>query len=397
MIMKAEVSSKAHPEYGQATIPLPIPDSQYDSVIDLLEAMDIGSPTAQDCRVDGLDTEYPILNRLVAQSVNVDELDFVGASFISLASASGESSLISLLRLSKSKPLHWVSIWLPLKRLDSFCAGEKEKFQAMASKLCLSDIKDFINLTFCCQQATSSEQVPYPSLPPPAKARSFHCSSSPNRTRFAGLRFGFPLHQNEAKPAGTGVVTPYGVVYDNGMELEQLYDGRHFPAYCHKPATMVVGINSRPEGAATGYLYLPCPDKQIQRTLERAGIGPEGYRMEITMGELPPQVSAVVSVTRDGLDDLNALCRAIEPLDTEQREKLGAAVLLAQPTYASEVRQLAENLDQFDFVPKPSNPDADCAITDLGYVSYHGSLTLEALMMDDPAEQYRQEQGMGGI
>ena len=119
--------------------------------------------------------------------------------------------------------------------------------------------------------------------------------------------------------------------------------------------------------------------------------------MEIAMDELPPQVSAVVSVTRDGLDDLNALCRAIEPLDTEQREKLGAVVLLAQPTYASEVRQLAESLDQFDFVPKPSNPDADCAITDLGYVSYHGSLTLEALMMDDPAEQYRQEQGMGGI
>ena len=68
--------------------------------------------------------------------------------------------------------------------------------------------------------------------------------------------------------------------------------------------------------------------------------------MEITMDELPPQVSAVVSVTRDGLDDLNALCRAIEPLDTEQREKLGAAVLLAQPTYASEVRQLVESLDQ---------------------------------------------------
>lgn len=118
MIMKAEVSSKAHPEYGQATIPFPIPDSQYDSVIDLLEAMDIGCPTAQDCRVDGLDTEYPILNRLVAQSVNVDELDYLA------------------------------------KRLDSFCAGEKEKFQAMASKLCLSDIKDFINLTFCCQRAT---------------------------------------------------------------------------------------------------------------------------------------------------------------------------------------------------------------------------------------------------
>lgn len=40
MIFKAEVSSKAHPEYGQATIPFPIPDNQYDSIIELLETMD---------------------------------------------------------------------------------------------------------------------------------------------------------------------------------------------------------------------------------------------------------------------------------------------------------------------------------------------------------------------
>ena len=39
--------------------------------------MDIGFPTAQDCRVDGLDSRYPILNRLVAQSPNVDELDYL--------------------------------------------------------------------------------------------------------------------------------------------------------------------------------------------------------------------------------------------------------------------------------------------------------------------------------
>ena len=68
--------------------------------------------------MDGLDSSYPILDQLVTQTVNVDELDYLA------------------------------------KRLDSFCQGEIEKFQAMASQLCLSDIKDFINLTFCCQQAT---------------------------------------------------------------------------------------------------------------------------------------------------------------------------------------------------------------------------------------------------
>ena len=30
--------------------------------------------------------------------------------------------------------------------------------------------------------------------------------------------------------SGSGTITPYGVVYDNGMKLEQIYDGRFFPA-----------------------------------------------------------------------------------------------------------------------------------------------------------------------
>ena len=358
MIMKTAISNKAHPEYGQATIPFPIPDSEYDHTIGLLEGMGIGSPTAQDCRVDGLDSKHPILNRLVTQSVNVDELDHLA------------------------------------KRVASFCQGEDVQFAAMASKLGLSDIKDFINLTSCCQQATVITD--FSKLERVGKAHSLTVNGgsmpSDEYDKVDGRAVALDLIQS-----GTGVVTPYGVVYDNGMKLEQVYDGRHFPAYLYEMPQMMIEIKSGPKDETTGCLYLPCSDKQIQRTLERAGIGPEGYRMEITMDELPPQVSAVVSVTRDGLDDLNALCRATEPLDTEQREKLGAVVLLAQPTYASEVRQLAESLDQFDFVPKPSNPDADCAITDLGYVSYHGSLTLEALMMDDPAERHQQEQGMGGI
>ena len=76
MIVQAVVSNKAHPEYGLATIPFPIPDSEYDQTIELLEGLAIGSPTRQDCRVDLLDSKYPILKRLVTQSVNLDELDY---------------------------------------------------------------------------------------------------------------------------------------------------------------------------------------------------------------------------------------------------------------------------------------------------------------------------------
>ena len=76
MIFKAILRNNK-PGYGQVTIPFPIPDSEYDHTIALLEDMDIGSPTAQDCRVDGLDGSYPILDQLVTQTVNVDELDYL--------------------------------------------------------------------------------------------------------------------------------------------------------------------------------------------------------------------------------------------------------------------------------------------------------------------------------
>ena len=92
MIFKAILSNKAHPELGQATIPLPIRDIEYDHTIGLLEGMDIGSPTAQDCRVDGLDSSYPILDRLVTQTVNVDELDYLAKRLDSFCQSEVENS-----------------------------------------------------------------------------------------------------------------------------------------------------------------------------------------------------------------------------------------------------------------------------------------------------------------
>ena len=57
--------------------------------------------------------------------------------------------------------------------------------------------------------------------------------------------------------------------------------------------------------------------------------------------------------------------------------------------------KLAENLDQFDFMARPLTQETDIALTELGCVAYHGSVTLEELMRDNPAEQHQQE--MGGL
>ena len=40
------------------------------------------------------------------------------------------------------------------------------------------------------------------------------------------------------------MVTPYGVVYSNGMKLEQVYDGQHFPAYLHQTPQLMIELKS---------------------------------------------------------------------------------------------------------------------------------------------------------
>ena len=117
-MLRAVLSYPMHPEHGVVTVPFPIPQEEYDHTMELLEGIDIGDVLRQDCHVVELDSRYPILKRLEGSAVNVDELDYLA------------------------------------KRLDSFNESEKSQFQAMAHKLELAGIKDLINLTFYCQQAT---------------------------------------------------------------------------------------------------------------------------------------------------------------------------------------------------------------------------------------------------
>ena len=112
------VSNANAPEYGQATISFPIREEDYPSVVNMLQRMDLGDPLERDCRVDEVCGDWPILKRLEKVAINLDEMDYLA------------------------------------KRLDSFTVGEFSQFQAMVEKLHLTSMKDLINLTFCCQQAT---------------------------------------------------------------------------------------------------------------------------------------------------------------------------------------------------------------------------------------------------
>lgn len=391
--MQAILSNAQHPEYGAAAIPFPIPTDEYDHCIELLEALEIGDPVQRDCRVDELRSDFPILKRLEKTAINVDELDYLA------------------------------------KRLDSFDAGETAQFQAMAEKLDLNDMTDLINLTFCCQQATVITDFSDLDAVGRAHFLTMQGGGAPlsELEKINGRELAMALINYEE-----GTITSYGVVYDNGMQMELLYDGRHLPGYHYDEGMLTVGISSRsaPENTAEiTWLYLPCTRLQVERGMQRSGIAdPKGMRFWYEDSALPPEVERVLDFRQESLYDLNDLAATVKKLSIEDRKKLDAAVVMAEPVCASQIRHLAENLDQFEFAPDVRTPaeygkymiqksghfefDPNLEgfydyekyglqrmelesgrFTDSGYISYHGTLSLEELMMEAPSEQGFQ---MGG-
>lgn len=113
--------------------------------------------------------------------------------------------------------------------------------------------------------------------------------------------------------------------------------------------------------------------------------------------------------------NLNALAQTTDALFTDDIKKLGAAVILAKPQNAKQVKKLAENLELFDFAPGAHSPaeygkymiqqsghfgydanldefydyegyalhcmnDEDGMFTDRGYIAYNGYFDIEEVM-----------------
>ena len=191
MQFQVVLSNQHHPESGVVTVPFPIPRAEYDNTIALLGPLEIGDAVRRDCRIDEVSGGFPVLKQLERTNVNLDELDYLA------------------------------------KRLDSFDDYEKTEFQGMASRLDLHGVDEFINLTFCCQEVTV--------------VTDFNNLESLGRRHYLTLGGGASMEEMQGKDfrsvalalldGEVGRVTPYGVVYDNGFVMSQIYDGRNFPEY----------------------------------------------------------------------------------------------------------------------------------------------------------------------
>lgn len=227
--------------------------------------------------------------------------------------------------------------------------------------------------------------------------------------------------------SGAGVVTPYGVVYDNGMELKPLYNGKAFPPYLYDVYPLILEVSPLEDTNDEIILCLPMAEKQLEHAIARCGIEsaeqlrfhPDSILLQV-FRDLP-------DFEQESLNDLNKMCEAITHLDQNELSKLSAAITLARPQNSMSIRHLAENLELFEFIPEVKTPEEygrymieqsghfeydpnledfyDFAgyarqrmsweqgqFVDGGYISYQGSQSLDELMSGaEPSIDFEQQ------
>ena len=391
-MFKASLENNNSPELGTVTVEFPIPEDQYEETIRALEKIKIGTTLDKDCCVADLrSTDCPALRRMINRMANVDELDWLG------------------------------------KQLESFDRYELLQFNAAAERFNLSSVGEMIDLSRSSREITVISDFN-------------DLENVGKRHHLTLLTTGVPEEQGALVGTETaqrliagqpGHVTQYGVVYDNGMKLEQAYDGRHLPQSWWAENCLIeleIGAQGETDKKKFEWVQLPTSQIKLERAMLRAGIPSCGEMQILFSGSrFSDEVDCALDFEQESLFELNRLCQTCANFQDADFEKLGAVCQMAKPACAANIRQLAENLDQCDFAPDAHTPEElgkymirrsgryeydeklkdfynygdygvekmlqeDGTFVDRGYVSYCGTLTLEELMRDDPAESYRQEQ-----
>ena len=345
-MMQMALSNAVHPEYGVVTISFPIPEEEYGHCLELLEALEIGNAVNRDCKVQEVQDGPPILKRLEGSRVNLDELDYLA------------------------------------KRLDSFTDQELAQFQSAAVSYDYSNIVDLINLTFSCQEVTV--------------ITDFSDLESIGRNHYMTLNGGSARMEELDSLDGTetallliesgdGVITPYGVVYDNCMRLSQDYDGRHLPEYYYTRCTVSVMLSADGRPEQQEMLYFPCAESKISRAVRRLGVDrPEQCTATLKLAEVSDAVRGVFGQF------------TVVP-DISTTEEYGRYMI--QESGHFEVDPSLEDYIDYQSYGERRVQEEGGLFGDRGYVAYLGTKPEmnEIMARNIPAERMEQGPQMGGL
>lgn len=260
------------PDLGAVTVEFPIPEDRYKKTIRALNKIQIGSVLEQDCCVADLrSADCPALRRMIGRMVSVDELDWLG------------------------------------KQLESFDRYELLQFNAAAARFDISSAGEMIDLALRSREVTVISD--FNDLDKVGKRHylTVHGASNPEELDNLDGTETARLLMSEQQ----GHITPYGVVYDNTMKLEQTYDGKHLPqSWMNENCVMELEIvpENDKDVRHHDWIQFPTDPLKAERALFRVGIPALGkVEVQFSDSRFPDEVVRALDIRIGCYYQLNEL------------------------------------------------------------------------------------------
>ena len=274
-MFEATLKNRSSAHFAPVTITFPIPEDQYEQAILALKKSQIGDAGVQDCLIDNVRAvNYPALVRMTGTLANVDELDWLG------------------------------------KQLESLDRYELLQFNAAVERFGLSAADELIDLSFCARDVTVISD--FSDLERVGRKHYLTVNGAADTKELENLDGKeTALALISGRP---GYVTRYGVVYDNGIKLEQTYDRKHLPPIW-MPESCIMGLKIRATGEddpkKQEWVQLPASRMKLERAMLRVGIASCGeMQMLVTDSRFPDEVNCALDFERESPFELNQLCHA---------------------------------------------------------------------------------------
>ncbi|MFV0516526.1 MAG: antirestriction protein ArdA [Aminipila sp.] len=232
------------------------------------------------------------------------------------------------------------------KRLDSFGKSELTTFYAVAYGEKLDDIDSLINLTFnthCASVVSDFSDLE-------AIGKDMYLTERVGATveeldRLDGQTYFERTLAENPNP----MVTPYGIIYRNQNQYEQVFDGIHFPEYYWKESLGVAMLRKYGEQE---YLYLPFEETELRKAMERLGVEDiKGCEVELDSEILTDEILMAITegeATKDRLLNIAAFSKRFTEVGISEKSHFDVLVEHLHPKTEKDLNAILDNMYEFE-------------------------------------------------
>lgn len=243
--------------------------------------------------------------------------------------------------------------------MDGICGSEFEQFRAALCYTQTQSVQGIVNLTQNLGNYTlikNDETLEQAGL---QHYLDLHgCVAESDKSKYD-----LAVMARELIASGNGYETPYGMVFDNGLEIDRFFNGETIPMYYDRDFIFVYEAKANEK---TEYLILPCDEISIKKSAHRLGVSDINQCiLSLDDVDLPSfDFRKFLESHEDAsVSDLNMLAYAVAAIDRQDIDKLMAVYAYMQAVESNPgdevvaLTRLAENIDSFEYAPEVTDAE----------------------------------------